>query len=224
MSHKLDLLTIQQLVIWILPVFCGITVHEFAHGWVAYQLGDATAYRQGRVTINPLKHVDLIGTLLLPLALFFSGSSFIFGWAKPVPVNFRNLRRPRVDTILVAVAGPGANLFMALLWGLIAKFSYLILAENWVGVPLFLMGLVGMSFNLVLMVVNLLPIPPLDGGRILISFLPAAVGRWFARYESLTLLLLILVLTTGVITPTMIQVAEGIYYFLLTQLSLIQPR
>lgn len=216
------LTVMQQLTIWFLPVLFGITVHEFAHGWMAQKLGDATAQQLGRITLNPLKHIDPIGTIFFPLILLWAGSGFIFGWAKPVPINFANLRNPRRDMMFIAAAGPIANLIMAVLWGLITKISYLILTveTEWLGVPLLLMGLSGISFNLILMVMNLLPLPPLDGGRILVGVLPESLAKWLTRYEAYIMLLLIILVTTGTLTPLMIPLVENIYSFLLTLLNL----
>ena len=171
---------IQLLAVLALPVVLAITVHEAAHGWVANRLGDRTALMLGRVTFNPIKHIDPIGTILVP-AVSFLLVGFLFGWAKPVPVNQRNLRHPRRDMALVAVAGPAVNLVMASAWGLaIYGGLRLVNLNQWVALPLIYMGAAGVLINVFLMVLNLVPLLPLDGGRVLNALLPP---RW-AYYSS----------------------------------------
>ena len=176
----------QVIAICLLPVTFAITVHEAAHTYAARYFGDLTAYAQGRVSLNPLRHIDPIGTVALPLTMLavtkLFGGGFVFGWAKPVPVNFNNLRSPRRDMLWVAAAGPGANLLMAIFWVLVVKLAYF----EFTGVlslPMALMGAVGVVTNVSLMVINLLPLPPLDGGRIVISLLPRKQAMQFARIE-----------------------------------------
>ncbi len=196
----MDLNLIQKFTIWILPALFAITVHEAAHGYAARYFGDDTAARLGRLSLNPLRHIDPIGTVLLPIATFFL-SGFIFGWAKPVPVDARNLRNPRRDMAWVSLAGPGSNLVMAIFWGLMMALAQT-LADKGLGtvaVPLALMGQAGVFINLLLMLLNLVPIPPLDGGRILVSLLPPPLGAQLARIEPFGLLILILLLVTGVL-------------------------
>jgi Zn-dependent protease len=174
---------IQTLAISALPIIFAITLHEAAHGYAARHFGDPTAWQMGRISLNPLRHIDLVGTLLVPgLILLLSAGGLLFGWAKPVPVNFSNLRRPKQDMLWVAAAGPGANLVMALGWALLLKIV--------VGSPdhayaeaLKEMARVGIGINGVLMVLNLLPLPPLDGGRIVVSLLPSAAAWKFAQLE-----------------------------------------
>jgi Zn-dependent protease len=163
--------TVQFAAIAILPLLFGITLHEVAHGWVAKFLGDKTALMMGRLTLNPLKHIDPLGTIIVPGLMMLAGGA-IFGWAKPVPVTWQNLRNPKRDMALVALAGPMANLGMAFLWALIARLGILLSpVSSWASVPMILMGKVGIVLNLVLMILNLLPLPPLDGGKVLLGVL-----------------------------------------------------
>lgn len=180
---------IQTICIAAIPLIFAITLHEAAHGWVASKFGDQTASIMGRVTLNPIKHIDLFGTIILPLFMLSLGG-FIFGWAKPVPIAWQNLRNPRRDMALVAFAGPGANLLMAVLWGVIAKLSHLIFIHPHIhealrSTALFihLTSRFGIMINCVLFVINLIPIPPLDGSRIVTSFLPVNLVRKYNRLE-----------------------------------------
>jgi Zn-dependent protease len=188
---------IQTIAIYALPVIFAITLHEAAHGYVAKHFGDLTAYAQGRVSLNPIRHIDLVGTILLPLATLFLGG-ILFGWAKPVPVNFSALRRPKQDMLWVALAGPGANLFMALLWGFVIRLG-LAMSESDLSRPMILMGEAGIKINIVLMVLNLLPLPPLDGGRIAVSLLPLRMAQSFSRIEPYGFMILLFLLITGVL-------------------------
>ena len=156
---------IQGIAIFALPVTLAITLHEAAHGYVAKKYGDLTAYAQGRVTLNPLKHIDPMGTVVVPLLLLAVSSPYLFGWAKPVPINFGNLRHPKRDMLWVAAAGPGANFLMAFLWALVFKFGLAIPESNF-SEPMLLMGQAGILVNVILLVLNLLPLPPLDGGGV----------------------------------------------------------
>lgn len=195
--HGLSL--IQYAAIAALPLLFAITVHEVAHGWVALRCGDRTAQMLGRLTLNPLKHIDPVGTVLVPAILLFAGG-FIFGWAKPVPVDWRNLRHPKRDMAIVAVAGPLANLGMAVIWALIAKLGLaLSAASTWFSVPLILMGKVGILLNLILMVLNLLPLPPLDGGRVLVGLLPDKLAWQVSRLEPYGFFILVALMITGVL-------------------------
>ena len=194
---------IQGIAIWALPVILAITLHEAAHGYVAKHFGDLTAYAQGRVSLNPMRHIDLMGTVIVPLVLFTLskltvGTGFLFGWAKPVPVDFGNLRRPKYDMLWVAAAGPGANLFMAFLGALLMKLG-LSLPESDLSRPMILMGEAGIEINVILMVLNLLPLPPLDGGRMAVSLLPHRMAHHFARIEPYGFMILLLLLFTGML-------------------------
>ena len=178
---------VQTVAIYALPVLFAITLHEAAHGYVARYFGDMTAHAQGRISLNPARHIDLIGTIIVPIAILAlsklsGGAGLLFGWAKPVPVNYSALRRPRQNMLWVAAAGPAANLVMALAWAMVFK-SVDVLPINYFTQPLLLMSKAGMEVNIVLMVLNLLPILPLDGGRIVASLLPARLAWGYAKLE-----------------------------------------
>ena len=168
-----DIATLLQNILVIAPpVILAITVHEAAHGYIAKVFGDTTAEKMGRLTLNPIKHIDPVGTLLVPGLLLLFGSSLLFGWAKPVPVQFGNLERPKQDMVWVALAGPLSNLGMALAWAMVLKLLSLGLFPGWIAVFLAPMALTGVIINLVLMLLNMLPLPPLDGGRVVTGLLP----------------------------------------------------
>jgi len=172
-----------RIAVWALPVIFAVTVHEVAHGWVANKLGDNTAKSLGRLTLNPLSHMDLVGTVIVPAVLLFLGG-FIFGWAKPVPVNWNNLSNPKRDMVYVAIAGPLANLVMAIAWGVLMKIGFIIGSDNEsISMPLIYMGYAGIFINSVLMMLNLLPILPLDGGRVLAGLLPRKASYEFSKLE-----------------------------------------
>jgi len=191
---------VERVTISILPVLFAITVHEAAHGWAAKQLGDPTAERLGRLTLNPLKHIDPVGTVLLPLVLIMLKAGFLFGWAKPVPITVQNLRRPKRDMVLVAVAGPGANLLMAVFWGVIVKLGVSVASTGFMfGEAMQYMGLVGIFINILLMVFNLLPIPPLDGGRVAVGLLPGPWAWRLSRIEPYGIFIVLGLLLTGVL-------------------------
>lgn len=192
----MELSLIQKIVIYAPPVIFAITVHEAAHGYAAKHFGDMTAYNAGRITLNPIKHIDLFGTILLPAITILLGG-ILFGWAKPVPVDFGRLRNPKKDMLWVAVAGPASNFVMAIFWALVIKFSAG--APEAIAYPLVLMAKAGVGINIVLMVLNLLPLPPLDGGRIAVSLLPMHLARPFAQIERFGFIILIALLFTGVL-------------------------
>ena len=190
---------VQTIAIYALPVLFAITLHEAAHGYVARHFGDMTAHAQGRISLNPLRHIDWLGTIVVPLViLFLSGYKFLFGWAKPVPVNYSALRKPRRHMAWVAAAGPGANLAMALAWALLLKLAVLLPASS-VSLPLGRMAEAGVLVNLVFMCLNLLPILPLDGGRIVASLLPSRAAWQYSRLEPWGLPVLVLLLVTNVL-------------------------
>ena len=194
---------IQTLAISALPVIFAITLHEAAHGYAARHFGDPTAWQMGRISLNPIRHIDLVGTIIIPIAiLLFSGGSFLFGYAKPVPVDFSRLRNPKKDMFWVAAAGPGANLFMALCWAFVLKLAWLLPSSEFT-LPLSEMGKVGIIVNCVLMVLNLLPLPPLDGGRIAVSLLPHNLAWKFAQLERWGFPILLLLLFTGILGAVM---------------------
>lgn len=198
-----ELTLIGKIAIFALPVIFAITLHEAAHGYVARHFGDMTAAAAGRITLNPLKHIDPIGTILVPLAILLTskllgGGMILFGWAKPVPVNFGNLRRPKQDMLWVAAAGPGANFVMAVFWALMIQLGHA-LGSDFVSSPLMLMGAAGVFINVILMALNLLPLPPLDGGRIAVSLLPVRQAMQYARLEPYGLFILLGLLFTGVL-------------------------
>ena len=186
-----------KIAIWVLPVLLAITVHEVAHGWVARMRGDDTAASLGRLTLNPLRHIDPIGTILVPGLLLFT-AGFLFGWAKPVPVDWRKLRNPRRDMALVAIAGPLANLAMGLCWALLIHLSvtFYEFAPD-VFSPVIFAGVAGISINTVLMVLNLVPLPPLDGARVATGLLPLRLARPLARAEPWGLVIIIALFATG---------------------------
>lgn len=206
----------QLVAVWALPTLFAITVHEVAHGWVARQLGDPTAMMLGRLTLNPLKHIDPIGTVAVPiLLLVLSSGHMVFGWAKPVPITAENLRQPKKGMALVAAAGPAANLFMALLWALLVKLTLVVSGGSGSVLPLIYMGLAGITINVLLMILNLIPVPPLDGSRVVAGFLPDPMAWKFSRLEQYGLLILLALMATGVLGrvlgPPTAMLEAGIY-------------
>lgn len=213
---------IQTVAIYALPVLFAITIHEAAHGYVARYFGDNTAWMLGRVTLNPLKHIDPIGTVLMPALMYLTtfaipGGPFILGYAKPVPVHFGNLRNPKRDMIWVALAGPGSNLIQALLWGIL---FYLIQGAG-VTEPFFLkMCTAGIFVNVLMMVFNLFPLPPLDGGRVLVGLLPYKQALLISRIEPFGIFIVLALVISGVINDFwMLPLMKLSYAFLTTILT-----
>mgnify|MGYP002737699452 CR=1 FL=1 len=206
---------LRNISIYALPLIFAITVHEAAHGFAARYFGDMTADRAGRITLNPVKHIDPIGTLLLPAFFLLMHTGIIFGWAKPVPVDFSRLRHPKRDMLWVAAAGPASNFVMALFWAAMIKLS--VTAPSIYSEPLGLMGQAGVMINVVLMVLNLLPLPPLDGGRIAVSLLPNRLAYQYAQIERYGFIILIALLATGVLAFIM----EPFIYGLIRLIELI---
>jgi Zn-dependent protease len=209
----MDLNLVQLIAVYALPVILAITLHEASHGYVAMRLGDMTAYAAGRVSLNPIRHIDPVGTVVLPLALLalaklFGGGGMFFGWAKPVPVNFENLRDPKRDMMWVAAAGPLTNLVMAIAWAALAKLGMSLPAGD-LALPLALMGAAGVFINVVFMVLNLLPLPPLDGGRMVVSVLPARAAYKFGRIEPYGFVILIALLFTGTLSVVLWPLVRG---------------
>ena len=204
---------IQTVLIYALPVIFAITLHEAAHGYIAQRLGDNTAAMMGRVTLNPFPHIDPVGTILLPLLLYFSTSgAFLFGYAKPVPVRFGNLHNPKRDMIWVALAGPASNLLQALLWGILLY----VLAGSGVTERFFLeMCRAGMLTNVVMFAFNLFPLPPLDGGRIVVGLLPWRQAVMFSRVEPWGFFIVMALVITGVISSWWMQPLMGVTFDLL---------
>ena len=213
----MDFPLLQTIALYAVPVVFAITLHEAAHGYVARLFGDHTAWMLGRVTLNPLKHVDPVGTILVPLGLLLvsklaGGGGFLFGWAKPVPVNFANLRDPKRHMLWVAAAGPAMNLAMAIGWALLFRATEEGGAFDSDGLQL--MARAGIMINVVLMVLNLLPIPPLDGGRIAVSLLPRSLSNGYARLEPYGFVVVILLLATGVLDDVMRPLIGAVLLFL----------
>ena len=210
-----ELTLVQKVAVYALPVIFAITLHEAAHGYAARHFGDSTAYMLGRISLNPLRHIDPVGTILVPLLTLWVGG-ILFGWAKPVPVNFGNLRQPKKDMLWVAAAGPASNLAMALGWALVMKLSTL-MPESSLALPMALMGKAGVTINAVLLVLNLLPLPPLDGGRIAVSLLPHDLAWRFAGLERYGFVILIALLFLGILDSILwplISLVVGIIFML----------
>ena len=204
---------IQTVAIYALPVLFAITVHEAAHGYAARHFGDNTAYMLGRITLNPIKHIDPVGTILMPLLLYFATSgAFLFGYAKPVPVRFGNLRNPKRDMVWVALAGPGANFVQAFLWGAL----FFMLTGLGVDEPFFIkMAQGGMLVNIVMFAFNLFPLPPLDGGRILVGLLPYRQAEFVSRIEPWGFFVVMALVITGIVSTIWLVPLMSLSYFVL---------
>lgn len=199
--------TIQTLLIYAVPILFAITIHETAHGWVAAKLGDKTAWMMGRLTLNPIKHIDPIGTIVVPAILFYT-SGFIFGWAKPVPINYNALRSPKQDMLWVAIAGPASNFIMAFFWLLLLITINTGFFAN--------MAQFGIYINLLLAVLNLLPLPPLDGGRVMSALLPNKLARQYDQLEPYGLFILLALLVFGVFQNLIFPIVQSIQQFMLS--------
>jgi Zn-dependent protease len=196
--------TVRLIALYAIPGIFAITLHEAAHGYAARHFGDLTAYQAGRITLNPIRHIDPMGTIVVPvLILIASGGKYAFGWAKPVPVNFGQLRNPKRDMLWVAAAGPGSNLLMAILWACVIK-AMLGIPPNYFTEPVLLMARGGIIINAVLMVLNLFPLPPLDGGRIAVSLLPHRLAYRFAKIEPYGMIVLLVLMFLGVLGVVML--------------------
>jgi len=210
---------IQTVLIYALPVLFAITVHEAAHGYAARHFGDNTAWVQGRLTLNPMKHIDPMGTILMPLLLYFATSgALLFGYAKPVPVNFGRLRNPKRDMIWVALAGPGVNLLQALLWG---ALFYVLHAAGMTERFFLEMCRAGMLTNVVMFVFNLFPLPPMDGGRILVGLLPWRQAMMVSRIEPWGFFIVMGLIITGVLNNFWMRPLMGLTFNLLE--IILQP-
>jgi len=207
---------IRGISIWALPVVLAVVLHEVAHGWVADKLGDDTARWMGRLTLNPAKHIDPIGTVVIPLALLIMGSPFLFGYAKPVPINFRKLRRPKQDMIWVAAAGPLVNVLLALASTLLLWLAiHLPPSLAWVAGPLSMMCQASVIINMVLCIFNLIPLPPLDGGRVAVGLLPGPAAYQLSRLEPYGFVIIVLLLVSGLLQGVIGPLVMGSVQFLL---------
>lgn len=206
----------QGVAVGAIPILFAITLHEVAHGMVARHFGDRTAEMLGRLSLNPIQHIDPMGTIVVPALMFFT-SGFLFGWAKPVPVNFRNLRNPKRDMIFVALAGPVANIVMGIAWALLLKGIFAFgLSGGVAGVFLISMAEIGISINILLAAFNLLPIPPLDGGRVLRGLVSESIGQYLDRIEPFGLIIMVLLLVSGflwVLVSPMLALVQSLIVF-----------
>ncbi len=218
---------IQAIAIGAIPMLFAITLHEAAHGYVARYFGDMTAARAGRISLNPIHHIDPIGTVVLPIvtlvwSVMSGGGGVIFGWAKPVPVNFGALRHPKQDMLWVALAGPASNLFMACCWALLAKFALAMQANYFAG-PLQAMAVIGVRINIMLVALNMLPLPPLDGGRVAVSLLPHRQAIALSKIESYGMFILIFMAATPLLAMVLLPLVNALTDLISSVFGLAQP-
>lgn len=202
---------LQTIVLWAVPALFAITLHEAAHGFVAARCGDKTALMLGRVTANPLKHIDPLGTILLPIICLLLPGHFVFGWAKPVPVDFRNVRKPRLHMALIAAAGPVANLLMLCVWALVARLGVSLIDVSYGNAQILMaMGMAGIWVNTILAVFNLFPLPPLDGSRIVSSFLSAKASLQYNSLERYGLIIIAVLLISGILSKILLPIMGAV--------------
>jgi len=218
----MDASTIQKITIWILPVLLAVSLHEAAHAWMANRKGDSTAKLMGRLTFNPIKHIDLLGTIIVPTLMIVAsnladGPGFAFGWAKPVPIDIRNLRHPKKDMMWVALAGPMSNFIMAILWAIALHISVLLIdSRSAISLFFLLMPIAGITINVILGVLNLLPIPPLDGGRIMAGLLPTAIAVKYSKIEPYGFFIIIGLMLSGLLSSILFPVINIVLMILAT--------
>jgi len=200
---------VSLILLYALPILLAVSLHEAAHGWIAHLLGDPTAKQLGRLTANPLKHIDPLGTVIVPLVMVLV-VGFPFGWAKPVPVDVRNFVHPQKDMALVALAGPVSNLLMAIFWTMVLAIVLKVIPQGGFTAPLKVMAEVGVVINLVLMVLNLLPVPPLDGGRIVTGVVPFKVAAFISRFEMIGMVVVIFLLASGFLGKILMPMVKAV--------------
>jgi Zn-dependent protease len=220
----MELTTIQTIAMWVLPVLFAVTVHEVAHGYVAYLLGDKTARILGRLTLNPVKHIDLFGTIIVPGTLLLLKTGVLFAWAKPVPIDSRNLRHHRRDYALISLAGPMSNFIMAVIWAFISKGGYMLMALNIPGAfAIQMISAAGIMINISLMVFNLLPIPQLDGGHILGCILPRSLAVYYDRLTPYGFFIFLGLLALGILDLIMMPATRFLFNLFSTLFNIPLP-